>query len=99
MTKYVAQSLLLIVLTAAGSHAQDKSPDETTKREEATTSADPAADSQKAAAAEVQRFTFAFADNREAKLKLHTADRITAQPADRIPVPILRYTNPLRGEV
>jgi hypothetical protein len=49
-------------------------------------SAKQAEESQKIAAAEVQRFAFAFAEHRDRKLKLHET-------------PILRYTNPLRGDV
>jgi hypothetical protein len=52
----------------------------------AKTSAEQAAESQKTAAAEVQRFAFAVAADRKTILKLHET-------------PILRYTNPLRGEV
>ena len=53
---------------------------------DAQTSAEQADESQKSAAAEVQRFVFALAAQHDTKLKLHE----TA---------ILRYTNPLRGDV
>lgn len=47
---------------------------------------DQAAESQEAAAKEVQKFRFAFADGDKDKLKLRET-------------PVLRYTNPLRGDV
>src|SRR5688572_14446943 len=86
MSKQVALSLVLVVLQTGGTCAQEVQRDDATKREELAKGADQAAQSQKAAAAEVQRFAFGFADDREVKLKLHET-------------PILRYTNPLRGEV
>jgi hypothetical protein len=53
---------------------------------EAGSSADRAEESQAAAAKEVQKFEFALADSSTKPLKLHET-------------PVLRYTNPLRGDV
>jgi hypothetical protein len=78
MNKVFAGVLLVLPIFSASAE-EPPTPD-------AKTSAQQAEESQKAAAAEVARFAFAFADNRERKLKLHET-------------PILRYTNPLRGEV
>jgi hypothetical protein len=72
--------VLLIIFASGRVLAQEPLSDE------ATSKAEQALQSQKIAAAEVQKFAFALADNRETKLKLHET-------------PILRYTNPLRGEV
>jgi hypothetical protein len=80
MKNLLAAAVLLLLATAVSALAQEPpTPD-------AKTIAEQAEESQKLAMAEVQRFGFAFADNRERKLKLHEA-------------PILRYTNPLRGDV
>jgi hypothetical protein len=57
-----------------------------TPSEPAATSAEQAEESRKASAEEVQRFSFAFAGKPGAKLKLNET-------------PVLRYTNPLRGDV
>ena len=74
---------LAVILAAMVARAQDapSAPGAAAKSAD-----EQAAESQNAAAAEVQRFAFAFARDRETKLKLHDA-------------PVLRYTNPLRGEV
>jgi hypothetical protein len=79
MTKAIAFSQLLLLLACAV-QAQER------PQKEAERSAEQAAESQKAAAEEVRKFEFAFADGSKAKLKLHET-------------PILRYTNPLRGDV
>ena len=54
--------------------------------EQAAASAGRAAESRTAAAQEVRKFAFTFAGRPDVKLKLHE-------------VPVLRYTNPLRGDV
>jgi hypothetical protein len=80
MNRLLTTAVLLLSIPLVAANAQEPpAPD-------AKTSAEQAEESQKAAAAEVARFAFSFADNRERKLKLHEA-------------PILRYTNPLRGDV
>jgi hypothetical protein len=76
---------LAVALFAVVARAQE-TPPAAASDTAAKTNAEQAAESQKAAAAEVQRFAFAFAANRETKLKLHETS-------------ILRYTNPLRGDV
>ena len=78
MSKYLAVAMVVLPIVSASAQEPPAL--------DAKTSAEQAEESQKLAAAEVQRFGFAFADDRERKLKLHEG-------------PILRYTNPLRGEV
>jgi hypothetical protein len=79
MTNTAASTTFLLVLAVGG-----QPPDRPAA--EIVTSADQAAESARAAAAEVQRFEFFLADGSQAKLKLHET-------------PVLRYTNPLRGDV
>jgi len=99
MIRAVAIAAPILLLANSVRAEEAPAPDAQTS---AQTSAEQAAESQKSAAAEVQRFVFALAAQRDTKLKLHTAqsaDGMPAQPADSMPAPILRYTNPLRGDV
>jgi hypothetical protein len=80
MTKVLAPASVLLIAIAVLVRGQEL------PHEPAAASAEKAAESREAAAAEVQKFEFAFGGERGAKLKLHEA-------------PVLRYTNPLRGDV
>ena len=78
------KNLLLTLLLLLPAHSLATAEESPSEGEGA--SAEQAAESQKIAAAEVQRFALAFADDRDTKLTLGET-------------PILRYTNPLRGNV
>ena len=77
MTKTATLSVLSLLFLACAVHAQQPPVKE---------AGDQAEESQAAAAKEVQKFGFAFAQGDNADLKLRE-------------MPVLRYTNPLRGDV